>query len=72
MTIYKKFGIRVEENELRLAKAKYGINVEDEKEIEKPYDPDEIAYINAKKKVQSIHNAKKMEKRIVLLSQNSL
>lgn len=58
----KKYGIRVEEHELRLSKAKYGINAEDEKEKEKVYDPDEEAYNNAKKKVQSIHRAKKIEK----------
>ena len=58
----QKYGIKIEEHELRLAKAKYGVNVEDEKEQEKPYDPDEEAYMNAKKKVQSIHKAKKNEK----------
>lgn len=58
----KKYGIRVEEHELRLSKAKYGINSEEEKEKEKVFDPDEEAYNNAKKKVQSIHRAKKIEK----------
>lgn len=61
---FRKYHIRLEEHELRLAKAKYGVNIKEETVKEKANDPDEIAYINAKKKVQSIHNAKKMEKRI--------
>ena len=45
-----------------LAKAKYGVNVEEEKEKEKQFDPDEEAYMNAKKKIQNIHKAKRMDK----------
>ena len=59
---YKKYHIRVEEHELRLAKAKYGINIEDEKEKEKIYNPDEEAYMNAKRKIQTIKRAKRNEK----------
>ena len=57
-----KYKIGLEEHELRLAKARYGINVEDEKEIEKVFNPDEKAYMNAKRKVNSIKRAKKNEK----------
>jgi len=45
-----------------LAKAKYGINIEDEKEKEKIYNPDEEAYMNAKRKIQTIKRDKKNEK----------
>ena len=61
---YKKYHIRVEEHELRLAKAKYGVNSREEITKEKISDPEEEAYNNAKKKIQSIHRAKKMEKKI--------
>ena len=61
---YKKYGLRIEEHELRLAKAKYGVNADDEKIEEKPYDPNEEAYMNAKRKVQSIRKAKKMKKMV--------
>ena len=57
---YKKYHIRVEEHELRLAKAKYGVNSREEITKEKISDPEEEAYNNAKKKIQSIHRAKKM------------
>ena len=60
---YKKYHIRVEEHELRLAKAKYGVNSREEITKEKISDPEEEAYNNAKKKIQSIHRAKKMEKK---------
>ena len=60
----KKYHIKVEEHELRLAKAKYGINVKDEVAKEKISDPEEEAYNNAKKKIQSIHKAKRLEKKI--------
>ena len=50
---YDKYNVGLEEHELRLAKAKYGINVEDEKEKEKIYNPDEEAYMNAKRKIKS-------------------
>ena len=59
-----KYNVSLEEHELRLAKAKYGINVEDEKEKEKVYNPDEEAYLNAKRKIQTIKRAKKNEKSI--------
>ena len=59
-----KYKVGLEEHELRLAKAKYGINVEDEKEKEKIYNPDEEAYMNAKRKIQSIRRAKRNEKNI--------
>ena len=61
---YKKYHIRVEEHELRLAKAKYGVNAKEETAKEKISDPEEEAYNNAKKKIQSIHKAKRMEKKI--------
>ena len=61
---YRKYHIKVEEHELRLAKAKYGVNVNEEQEQEKVIDPGEVAYANAKKKVQSIHKAKRMEKKV--------
>ena len=59
---YRKYHIKVEEHELRLAKAKYGVNVNEEQE--KVIDPGEVAYANAKKKVQSIHKAKRLEKKV--------
>ena len=61
---FKKYHIRVEEHELRLAKAKYGVNSKEEITKEKISDPEEEAYNNAKKKIQTIHKAKKMEKKI--------
>ena len=61
---FDKYNVSLEEHELRLAKAKYGINVEDEKEKEKVYNPDEEAYLNAKRKIQTIKRAKKNEKSI--------
>ena len=61
---FKKYHIRVEEHELRLAKAKYGVSAKEEIAKEKISDPEEEAYNNAKKKIQSIHRAKKMEKKI--------
>ena len=61
---YKKYHIRVEEHELRLAKAKYGVSAKEEIAKEKINDPEEEAYNNAKKKIQTIHRAKKMEKKI--------
>ena len=61
---YRKYHIKIEEHELRLAKAKYGVNFKDEEVKEKVNEPDEQAYLNAKKKIQSIHIAKKMEKKI--------
>ena len=60
----EKYNVGLEEHELRLAKAKYGINVEDEKEKEKIYNPDEEAYINARRKIQTIKRAKRNEKNI--------
>jgi len=36
----QKYNVGLEDHELRLAKAKYGINIEDEKEKEKIYNPD--------------------------------
>ena len=59
---FQKYNVSLEEHELRLAKAKYGINIEDEKEKEKIYNPDEEAYMNAKRKIQTIKRAKKNEK----------
>ena len=56
---FEKYNVGLEEHELRLAKAKYGINVEDEKEKEKIYNPDEEAYMNAKRKIQTIRRAKR-------------
>ena len=61
---YKKYHIRVEEHELRLAKAKYGVSAKEEIAKEKISDPEEEAYNNAKKKIQTLHRAKKMEKKI--------
>ena len=61
---YRKYHIKIEEHELRLAKAKYGVNFKDEEVKEKVNEPDEQAYLNAKEKIQSIHIAKKMEKKI--------
>ena len=61
---FKKYHIRVEEHELRLAKAKYGVSAKEEIAKEKISDPEEEAYNNAKKKIQTIHRAKKMEKKI--------
>ena len=61
---FKKYHIRVEEHELRLAKAKYGVSSKEEITKEKISDPEEEAYNNAKKKIQTIHRAKKMEKKI--------
>ena len=58
----EKYGIAIDQHELMLAKARYGVNVEEEKEKEKQFDPDEEAYMNAKKKIQNIHKAKKMDK----------
>ena len=76
---YKKFGMRLEENELKLSKVtfklyifkilriifqnKYGLSYDDVDLNNRQVDPDEQAYFNAKKKVQSIHKAKKMEKK---------
>ena len=60
----KKYHIRLDEHELRLAKAKYGVQVQDNIENEKINDPEEEAYNNAKKKIQTIHKAKKAEKRL--------
>ena len=60
----QKYNVSLEEHELRLAKAKYGINIEDEKEKEKIYNPDEEAYMNAKRKIQTIKRAKKNEKNL--------
>ena len=65
MWFYKKYHIRVEEHELRLAKAKYGVNSKEEEVKEKIHDPEEEAYNNARKKIQSIHKAKRLEKKIV-------
>jgi len=42
-----------------LAKAQYGINIEDEKEKEKIYNHDEEAYMNSKRKIQTLKRAKK-------------
>jgi len=64
MWFYKKYHIRVEEHELRLAKAKYGVNAKEEEVKEKINDPEEEAYNNARKKIQSIHKAKRLEKKI--------
>jgi kinesin family protein 6/9 len=64
MWFYKKYHIRVEEHELRLAKAKYGVNSKEEEVKEKIHDPEEEAYNNARKKIQSIHKAKRLEKKI--------
>ena len=61
---FKKYHIRVEEHELRLAKAKYGVSAKEEIMKEKISDPEEEAYNNAKKKIQTIHRAKKMEKKL--------
>ena len=61
---FAKYNVELEEHELRLAKAKYGINIEDEKEKEKIYNPDEEAYMNAKRKIQTIKRAKRNEKSI--------
>jgi len=61
---FRKYHIRVEEHELRLAKAKYGVNAKEETMKEKIHDPEEEAYNNAKKKIQSIHRAKRLEKKI--------
>ena len=61
---FKKYHIRVEEHELRLAKAKYGVSAKEEIMKEKISDPEEEAYNNAKKKIQTIHRSKKMEKKI--------
>ena len=61
---FKKYHIRVEEHELRLAKAKYGVSSKEEITKEKISDHEEEAYNNAKKKIQTIHRAKKMEKKI--------
>lgn len=60
----KKYKIRIEEHELRIAKAKYGVNISEEAVKEKAINPDEEAYSNAKKKIQSIRNAKKQEKKL--------
>ena len=49
---------------MRLAKAKYGVSSKEEITKEKISDPEEEAYNNAKKKIQTIHRAKKMEKKI--------
>ena len=59
-----KYHIRLDEHELRLAKAKYGVQVQDENNNNKVNDPEEEAYKNAKKKIQTIHKAKKAEKKI--------
>jgi kinesin family protein 6/9 len=64
MWFFKKYHIRVEEHELRLAKAKYGVNAKEEEVKEKIHDPEEEAYNNARKKIQSIHKAKRLEKKI--------
>ncbi len=61
---FKKYKVTVQEHELRLAKAKYGVNVNEEVVKEKISDPDEEAFNNAKRKVQSIHRAKRLEKAI--------
>ena len=60
----RKYKINIQEHELRLAKAKYGVNINEEVVKEKISDPDEEAFNNAKRKVQSIHRAKRMEKAI--------
>ena len=60
--LFEKYNVGLEEHELRLAKAKYKINVEYEKEKEKIYNQDEEAYINAKRKIQTMRRAKRNEK----------
>ncbi|MCQ2816694.1 MAG: hypothetical protein MJ252_05435 [archaeon] len=61
---FKKFNITLEEHELQLAKTKFGVNEGDERTRGRNLGSEEIAYINAKRKVQIIHNAKRMEKKI--------
>ncbi|MCQ2819131.1 MAG: hypothetical protein MJ252_17855 [archaeon] len=60
----KKYRISLEEHELKEAKRKHKVEVDSEIRRDIPKESDEIAYLNAKKKVQSIHNAKRMEKKI--------
>ena len=58
----KRYGIRIDEYELRMNKSRFGIPTEEEMDKELNYDPEEMAYFNAKKKIANIHKAKRMEK----------
>lgn len=70
---FKRYGIKLEDHELRMSKviitfyyihnfkSKYGI-VENENLLMQ-VDPEEQAYFKAKKKVQTLHKAKKLDKK---------
>lgn len=58
----KKYGIKLEDYELKINKGKFGVKHEIEGEDEKVLDLEEQAYFNAKHKVASINRARKLEK----------
>jgi hypothetical protein len=55
-----KYKIKIDELDLFMNRNKY--KIKDEELMGNIIDPEEIAYHNAKKKIQTIHKAKKMEK----------
>lgn len=59
---FKRFGIKLEDYELKIDKGKYGVKHEIEMEENKIIDDEQQAYFNAKYKVASINRAKKLEK----------
>jgi len=59
---YKKYGLRIEDYELKVNKGKFGFKHEIEEVNEKIIDIEEMAYFNAKKKVASISRARRLEK----------
>eukprot|EP00340_Litonotus_pictus_P000680 CAMPEP_0170523966 /NCGR_PEP_ID=MMETSP0209-20121228/9427_1 /TAXON_ID=665100 ORGANISM="Litonotus pictus, Strain P1" /NCGR_SAMPLE_ID=MMETSP0209 /ASSEMBLY_ACC=CAM_ASM_000301 /LENGTH=714 /DNA_ID=CAMNT_0010812411 /DNA_START=79 /DNA_END=2223 /DNA_ORIENTATION=- len=58
----KKYGIRIEDYELKIQKGKFGVKHEVEGENEVVVDQEEQAYFNAKKKIASINKARKYER----------
>lgn len=59
---YKKYGIKVEDYELKLNKGKFGVKHEIDGENDRVLDIEEQAYFNAKHKVASLSRARKLEK----------
>lgn len=58
----KKYGIKIEDYELKLNKGKFGVRHEIEGENDRVLDIEEQAYFNAKHKVASLSRARKLEK----------
>ena len=57
----KKYGIRIEDYELKIQKGKFGVKHEVEGEDDEVIDDEEQAYFNAKKKIASISKARKTD-----------